>query len=385
MKRVRRLLLWTLGGLAVLLAGALIWSVTLLDLNNYRGTIAERLEQRTGLKFTLEGPLRHGFRFQQGEGLFADLTVEDAYLKKVAGLQGSQHARVRELTLSLSVMQLPRLMRGDLFEGAGRFSVTDLDLVPLATGLGLDAQSFDGSGFRAMTVQGEYQMGATFTSITNFKIAGPTTEITGDLHLQDVHQDSRVEFALSSPLLNLDQIVSEEYRGPLDAFEWLSLSPLIASGISARGVVQIGTFQSGGLVLRNLNVPIYSEGGAVVASPVTGDLYGGTMRIDTVAHVAGADLDFRTKQVFSQVEAGELLQDLGLTRMLRGRADLSALVAFSGAEYPERIRSARGVVTLEAKEGQIRGFDIASLLDRLSQSNLQSGGDWLGGERLYTA
>jgi len=383
MKSLRPLLLWTFGGLAALLAGALIWSAAFLDPNDYTERIAERIEQQTGLKFALEGPLRLDFRFQQGEGLFADLGVEDAYLNAIVGIPGSQHARVRKFTLSLSVMELPRLMRGDLFEGAGRFNVTDLDLVLLATGLGLDTQSFDDSGFRAMTAEGEYQMGSTYASINSFKIAGPTTEINGDLHLQDLHQDARIEFALSSPSLNLDEIVAEEYRGPLDAFEWLNLSPLMASGINARGVVQIGTFQSGGLVLRNLNIPIYSEGGTVAASPVTGDLYGGTMRIDTVAHVAGEDLDFRTKQVFSQFEAGELLQDLGLTHMLRGRADLTAIVAFSGAEYLERIRSARGVVTLAAKEGQIRGFDIASLLDRLSRSNLQSGGDWLG-ENAYT-
>jgi len=383
MKSLRTVLLWTLGGLAAVLTGALIWSAVFLDLNDYSEGIAERIEQQTGLKFSLKGPLHLDFRYQEGKGLFADLGVEDAYLKTIVGMPGPQHARVRKLTLSLSVMELPRLMRGDLFEGAGRFSVTDLDLVPLATGLGLDAQSFDDSGFRAMTAQGEYQMGSTFASINSFKIAGPTTEINGDLRLQDLHQDARIEFALSSASLNLDEIVSEEYRGPLDAFEWLSLSPLLASGISARGVVQIGRFQAGGLVLRNLNIPIYSEGGAVVASPVTGDLYGGTMRIDTVAHTAGADLDFRTKQVFLQVEAGELLQDLGLTHMLRGRADFTAIVAFSGAEYLERIQSARGVVTLTAKKGQVRGFDIASLLDRLSQSNLQSGGDWLG-ENAYT-
>ena len=146
MKSLRPLLLWTFGGLAALLAGALIWSAAFLDPNDYTERIAERIEQQTGLKFALEGPLRLDFRFQQGEGLFADLGVEDAYLNAIVGIPGSQHARVRKFTLSLSVMELPRLMRGDLFEGAGRFNVTDLDLVLLGSDLTHSPLTTRGSG-----------------------------------------------------------------------------------------------------------------------------------------------------------------------------------------------------------------------------------------------
>ena len=114
MKSLRTVLLWTLGGLAAVLTGALIWSAVFLDLNDYSEGIAERIEQQTGLKFSLKGPLHLDFRYQEGKGLFADLGVEDAYLKTIVGMPGPQHARVRKLTLSLSVMELPRLMRGDL-------------------------------------------------------------------------------------------------------------------------------------------------------------------------------------------------------------------------------------------------------------------------------
>ena len=70
--------------------------------------------------------------------------------------------------------------------------------------------------------------------------------------------------------------------------------------------------------------------------------------------------------------------------MLHGQADLEVIVAFSGADYLERLGSAQGVVMLEASEGQIRGFDMASLLSQLSQGNLPSGRQWLG-EDAYTA
>ena len=378
MKSVRRLLLWSIASLALLLVGMLVWSVVFFDPNDYRESIADHIEAQTGFKLTLEGSLGLDFRFQQGAGLFADLAVEDAYLRKIADMQGVQSARIRELTISLPVMQLLRLVRGERFKGAGRFSVTDLDLVPIATGLGLDGQSFDGSDFRALTMQGKFQSGLMFFSITDLLIAGSTTEVSGDLNFTDLHQDTKIEFSLLSPSLNIDKMVPEQARGPLDAFEWLSLSPLLAAGLRAQGVLQIGTFQSGGLLFRNLNIPINSRGGVVVASPMTADLYEGAMRIDTVAQVVGQELDFMTRQAFSEVAVGKIIKDLGLTDVLRGKADLNAIVAFSGSEYVDRVRSARGIVTLEAKAGQIRGLDIVSLLDRLAQSDFSHGGDWLG-------
>ncbi|HCK77119.1 MAG TPA: hypothetical protein DHW07_08230 [Gammaproteobacteria bacterium] len=384
MSRIRRLLLGSLISLMLLFGGILIWSMVFFDPNDYREGIAERIEEETGLTFTLEGPLRLDFRFHPGVGLFADLALEDAYLRKIVGLPGSQNARIRELTLSLPVVQLFRFVRGERFEGSGRFSVTDLDLVPILAGFDFDGQPADRLDFRAMTVQGRFQSGLMFFSITDLAVAGSSTEVSGDLRFADKDQDTEIEFALLSPSLNLDEMVSEQSRGPLDAFEWLSLSPLIATGLRARGVLQIGTFQSGGVLVRNLKIPINSEGGAVVASPVTADLYGGTMRIDTVTQVVGRELNFMTRQTFSQVDMGQIIWDMGLTRMLRGKANLEAIVAFSGAEYLERVRSARGVVTLEAETGQIKGVDLASALGQLTGNGSLRGGNWLG-ENAYTA
>ena len=81
MKSVRRLLLWSIASLALLLAGMLVWSVVFFDPNDYRESIADHIEAQTGFKLTLEGSLGLDFRFQQGAGLFADLAVEDAYLR----------------------------------------------------------------------------------------------------------------------------------------------------------------------------------------------------------------------------------------------------------------------------------------------------------------
>ena len=110
MKSVRRLLLWSIASLALLLVGILIWSVLFFDPNDYRESIADRIEKQTGFKLTLEGSLGLDFRFRRDAGLFAELAVEDAYLRKIADMQGVQFAHIRELTISLPVMQLLRLV-----------------------------------------------------------------------------------------------------------------------------------------------------------------------------------------------------------------------------------------------------------------------------------
>mgnify|MGYP007000166796 len=104
------------------------------------------------------------------------------------------------------------------------------------------------------------------------------------VHLEGLDQLPHLDFSLAASTFNLDEIVPDALRGPTDAFEWLSLSPLMALGVVAQGSLTIGTFQSGGLVFKDLTVPIAADGKQVAASPVTASLYDGAMRIDTVAH-----------------------------------------------------------------------------------------------------
>jgi len=383
LKRVQRLLAWSAAGLGVGLVAALMWLTVFFDPNDYREQIADRIEDQTGLHLTLEGPVRLSLRFQPGEGIFAEAAVEDARLHGVEGTDEPQHARISHMTFSFPIAQSAQLAGGNLVDGVGQFRISELDLGAIAAGLGLEEESFDRAKVNSVTAEGDFKTGETFVSLTDFKMKSPTTEFTGDFHLQDLDQIPRLNFSLQSPHLNLDEIIPAALRGPTDAFEWLSLSPLLTLGISAQGSLTIGTFQLGGVVFQNLSVPVVSSSNQVAASPVTAQFYGGTMQIDTVARVDGENLDFITRQNFVDVSAGRLLEDMTLTRMLRGQADLEVIVAFSGADYPERLRSAEGVVMLEASEGRIRGFDIASLLQQLSQGAMPGGGEWLG-ENTYT-
>ena len=383
MKRVPRLLAWSTAGLGVGLVAALMWLTVFFDPNDYREQIADRIEDQTGFHFALEGPVRLSLRFQPGEGVFAEAAVEDARLHGVEGIDEPQHARISHLTFSFPIAQSAQLAGGNLVDGAGQFRISNLDLGAIAAGLGLEEGSFDRAKVNSVTAQGSFKTGETFVSLTDFKMESPITAFTGDFHLQGLDQIPRLNFSLRSTHLNLDEIIPGARRGPTDAFEWLSLSPLMTLGISAQGSLTIGTFQSGGVVFQNLSVPVVSSSNQVAASPVTAQFYGGTMRIDTVARVDGESLDFITRQSFADVSVGRMLEDMALTRMLRGQADLEVIVAFSGADYPGRLRSAQGVVMLEASEGRIRGFDVASLLKQLSQGAMPSGDEWLG-ENTYT-
>jgi len=383
LKGLRHLLKWSVVALGAGIAALLIWLTVFFDPNDYREHIADGISEATGLHFTIEGPVRLSLRFEPGEGLFAEATVENARLRAVEGIETPQHAQLSHLTFSFPLSQSTQLAGGRLVDGAGQFRISDLDLSAMAVGLGLDPASFNGSMVDSVLAQGSFETGETFFSLTDLEIGIFETEVRGHVHLEGLDQLPHLDFSLAASTLNLDEIVPDALRGPTDAFEWLSLSPLMALGVVAKGSLTIGTFQSGGLVFKDLTVPIAADGKQVVASPVTASLYDGAMRIDTVAHGDGENLDFITRQRFTGVSAGRMLKDMRLTGMLHGRADLEAIVAFSGSDYPERLRSAEGVATLKAREGQISGFDVASLLSQLSQGDLPSGGEWLG-EGAYT-
>ena len=383
MKGLRHLLKWSVVALGAGIAALLIWLTVFFDPNDYREHIADGISEATGLHFTIEGPVRLSLRFEPGEGLFAEATVENARLRAVEGIERPQHAQLSHLTFSFPLTQSTQLAGGRLVDAAGHFRISDLDLSAMAVGLGLDPASFNGSMVDSVLAQGSFETGETFFSLTDLEIGIFETEVRGHVHLEGLDQLPHLDFSLAASTLNLDEIVPDALRGPTDAFEWLSLSPLMALGVVAKGSLTIGTFQSGGLVFKDLTVPIAADGKQVVASPVTASLYDGAMRIDTVAHGDGENLDFITRQRFTGVSAGRMLKDMRLTGMLHGRADLEAIVAFSGSDYPERLRSAEGVATLKAREGQISGFDVASLLSQLSQGDLPSGGEWLG-EGAYT-
>ena len=384
MRRFRRLLKWSAVGLGVGLAAMLVWATVFFDPNDYREQIAEGISEETGLHFTFEGPVRLSLRFEPGEGMFAEVTVKDARLHAVEGIEIPQRAQLSHLAFSFPVTQSVQLADGQLVDGAGQFQISNLDLSAMAVGFGLDPASFNGSVVESVTAEGSFKTGETFVSLTDLKIGISETQVRGDVHLEGLDQLPRLDFSLAASTLNLDEMIPDALRRPTDAFEWLSLSPLMALGISAQGFLTIGTFQSGGLVFEDLTVPIVADGKRVAASPVTATLYDGAMRIDTVARLDGENLDFITRQSFVDVSAGRMLEDMQLTEMLHGQADLEVIVMFSGADYPERLGSAQGVAMLEASEGQIRGFDVASLLSQLSQGDLPSGGQWLG-EDAYTA
>ncbi len=384
MRPFRRLLKWSVVTLGAGIAALLIWLTGFFDPNDYREHLAEGISEATGLHFMIEGPVRLSLRSEPGEGLFAEATVENARLRAVEGIETPQHAHISHLAFSFPVTQSAQLAGGRLVDGTGHFRISNLDLSAMAVGFGLDLASFNGSMVDSVSAQGSFKTGETSASLTDLKIGIFETEVSGHVHLEGLDQLPRLDFSLAASYLNLDEMVPDALRGPTDAFEWLSLSPLMALGAVVQGSLTIGTFQSGGLVFEDLIVPIVADGKQVAASPLTASLYDGTMRIDTVAHGDGQNLDLITRQRFSGVSAGRMLEDMELTGMLRGQADLEAIVAFSGADYPERLRSAQGVVTLKAREGQIRGFDVGSLLSQLSQGDLLSGGQWLG-EDAYTA
>ena len=94
------MLKWSVVSLGGGIAALLIWLTVFFDPNDYREHIAEGISEATGLHFKIGGPVRLSLRFEPGEGLFAEATVENARLQAVEGIESPQHAQLSHLTFS---------------------------------------------------------------------------------------------------------------------------------------------------------------------------------------------------------------------------------------------------------------------------------------------
>ena len=170
MKGFRRLLKWSVVALGGGIAALLIWLTVFFDPNDYREHIAEGISEATGLHFTIEGPVRLSLRFEAGEGLFAEATIENARLQAVEGIESPQHAQLSHLTFSFPLTQSTQLAGGRLVDGKGQFRISNLDLSAMAVGFGLDPTSFNGSMADSVLAQGSFETGKTFVSLTDLEI-----------------------------------------------------------------------------------------------------------------------------------------------------------------------------------------------------------------------
>lgn len=159
--------------------------------------------------------------------------------------------------------------------------------------------------------------------------------------------------------------VKAEPESPMD------LSALKA--IHASGSLKIGTLKVANLKSSNVRLDVKSDGERVRVSPLSANLYQGTMR-GALSATASASPRLTVQQQLTGISVGPLLKDLADKDLIEGRGNVALDVATQGATVSAMKKSLNGSASVNLQDGAIKGINIASTLrSAQAQLGLQGG------------
>jgi AsmA protein len=141
--------------------------------------------------------------------------------------------------------------------------------------------------------------------------------------------------------------------------------------LRANGKLRIGTLKVSNLKASNVRLDFKANGGRVDISPLSANLYQGTMNGAVLVNAAQVVPSFAIKQNLSGIAIGPLLKDLANKDMLEGNGTVNLDVTTQGATVGAIKRGLNGGAVVNLRDGSIKGIDVAGTI-RSAQAKLGS-------------
>ena len=164
-------------------------------------------------------------------------------------------------------------------------------------------------------------------------------------------------FSLNIDRLNLDRYLPPA-RKDSKPNEPIDLSAL--KGPTATGKAEIGALTVRRVKLSNLKAEIRLAGGKLEVSPLTANLYGGTLSGGFAADANGNRVT--VKQAIQGVQVGPLLVDAVEQNRLEGRGNVNVDVAMAGPNVPALKKSMGGSARVELRDGAVKGINLGEAI-----------------------
>jgi AsmA protein len=132
--------------------------------------------------------------------------------------------------------------------------------------------------------------------------------------------------------------------------------------LRANGKLRIGTLKASNLKASNVRLEIKANGGRVDVSPLSANLYQGSMNGAMSVNAASATPSFAIKQNLSGVAIGPLLKDLANKDMIEGHGTVNVDVTTQGATVNALKRGLNGGAAVNLRDGAIKGIDVAGTI-----------------------
>lgn len=147
--------------------------------------------------------------------------------------------------------------------------------------------------------------------------------------------------------------------GSTEAEKPIDLSAL--EGLNAKGSVRVGALKAANIKTTNLRFDLRAANGKLDISPLTANLYGGSVA-GSLSAVHGATPRFAVRQKLSGVQVGPLLKDAVGNDRLMGRGDVQLDVTAGGATFSQMKKGLNGTASLSLRDGAVKGINIAQVI-----------------------
>ena len=131
--------------------------------------------------------------------------------------------------------------------------------------------------------------------------------------------------------------------------------------LQAGGSVKIGSLKAANLHAQNVRLDVKAGGGRLDVSPITAELYQGTIN-GSMSLVAAATAQIALKQNLTGISIGPLLKDAVGKDMLEGRGNVTIDAAGQGATVAAIKKALNGSAALNLADGALKGINIGETI-----------------------
>lgn len=142
--------------------------------------------------------------------------------------------------------------------------------------------------------------------------------------------------------------------------------------LNLQGSLRIGSLKVANVKSSRLRIDIKAYGGKVEISPLSANLYQGSISGSVAVDAAQATPTFLVKQNLSGVQLGPLIKDAADFDMVEGKGNVTANLATQGNTVSALKKNLNGNLALNMADGAIKGINLTKLVH--GAQNLGQGG-----------
>ncbi|MEQ1775320.1 MAG: AsmA family protein [Burkholderiales bacterium] len=286
------------------------------------------------------------------------------------GIEGTAAAfKSAGMTLDLDIKQGDQTIKAKVTSPlSGNFQTQEISLAQLginitATGPNLPGKSISGNLNGSASVNGSKQQ-------VQANLAGKVSDSTIKAQVGvNGFAPPGVTFDVEIDQLDLDRYAPQgqgaQASGGAGGKGGGADKPIDVSALRslrANGKLRIGTLKVSNLKASNVRLEVKANGGRVDVSPLSANLYQGSMNGTVSVNAAVATPSFAIKQNLSGVAIGPLLKDLANKDMLDGQGTVNVDVTTQGATVNALKRGLNGGASVNLRDGAIKGIDVAGTI-----------------------